>query len=54
MQRIGKPGPNSISFTGKLDGKRLKTGSYAFGVLATDVAGNSTKMVNKSFIIIKG
>jgi hypothetical protein len=54
MQRIGKPGPNSINFSGRLDGKTLKPGAYAFGVIATDVAGNSTPIVMKSFIIVKG
>lgn len=54
IQRIGKPGPNAITFTGKLDGKKLKTGAYAFGIIATDEAKNSTKIVLKNFIIVSG
>ena len=54
IQRIGKPGPNSITFTGRLDGKKLKTGAYAFGIIATDEAKNSTKIVLKNFIIVTG
>ncbi|MBJ7355108.1 MAG: hypothetical protein JHC98_09800 [Thermoleophilaceae bacterium] len=54
MQRIGKPGPNSISFSGRLDGKKLKPGAYGFGVIATDESGNSTPIVLKNFIIVKG
>jgi hypothetical protein len=54
MQRIGKPGPNAINFTGKLDGTTLKPGAYGFGVIATDVAGNSTPIALKNFIIVKG
>lgn len=54
MQRIGKPGRNEISFSGKLDGKKLKTGAYAFGMLATDEASNSSPIVTRSFIVVKG
>ena len=54
MQRIGKPGPNAIPFSGRLDGKKLKTGAYAFGIVVSDVAGNQTPIVTKSFSIIKG
>jgi hypothetical protein len=53
MQRIGKPGPNAVDFSGRLDGKKLKPGAYGFGIIATDVAGNSTPIVLKSFIIVK-
>lgn len=54
MQRIGKPGPNAISFSGILDGKKLKSGAYAFGIIATDEAGNATPLVQRSFSITKG
>lgn len=54
IQRIGKPGPNSIGFSGKLDGKKLKPGAYGFGVIATDESANSTPIVLKNFIIVKG
>jgi hypothetical protein len=54
MQRIGKPGPNSIAFSGIIDGKKLKSGAYAFGIIATDEAGNATPLIQKSFKIVKG
>jgi hypothetical protein len=54
MQRIGKPGPNSIPFSGVLNGKKLKSGAYAFGIIATDEAGNATPLVQRSFKIAKG
>lgn len=54
MERIGKPGPNSISFSGRLDGQKLKSGAYAFGIVASDVAGNATPLISKSFSITKG
>jgi hypothetical protein len=54
MQRIGQPGLNKIAFSGTLDGKKLKTGAYAFGILATDEAGNSGKIMTRSFIVVKG
>lgn len=53
MQRIGKAGPNRIGFSGKLDGKKLKTGAYAFGIVVSDVAGNATPLMMKSFKIVK-
>jgi hypothetical protein len=54
MQRVGRKGANSIYFSGILDGKKLSTGSYAFGVIASDQAGNQTPLVQKSFDIVKG
>jgi len=54
MQRIGKPGLNRIGFSGKLDGDKLKTGAYAFGIVVSDVLGNSTPLVTRSFIVVKG
>lgn len=53
MQRIGKPGPNRIGFSGKLDGQVLKTGAYAFGIVVSDVVGNATPLIQKSFTIVK-
>lgn len=53
MQRIGKPGPNRIGFSGKLDGEVLKTGAYAFGIVVSDVVGNATQLMQKSFTIVK-
>ena len=54
MQRIGKPGPNSIAFSGILDGKKLHTGAYAFGIIVGDEFGNANPLVMRSFIIVKG
>lgn len=54
MQRIGKPGPNRIGFSGKIDGDRLKPGAYGFGIVVSDVLGNSTPIVTRSFIVVKG
>jgi hypothetical protein len=54
MQRIGKPGPNRIGFSGKLDGDRLKPGAYGFGIVVSDVLGNATPIVTRSFIVVKG
>jgi hypothetical protein len=53
MQRIGHPGPNAIPFSGVLDGKTLKVGAYGFGVVASDVAGNSSKPKTRNFSIVK-
>lgn len=53
MQRIGKPGPNRIGFSGKLDGKTLKPGAYGFGIVVSDVVGNATPLMTKSFKIVK-
>lgn len=53
MERIGKPGPNRIGFSGKLDGQKLKTGAYAFGIVVSDVVGNATPLMMKSFTIVK-
>ncbi|MBI2691620.1 MAG: hypothetical protein HYX29_06740 [Solirubrobacterales bacterium] len=53
MQRIGKPGPNRVGFSGKLDGQTLKTGAYAFGIVVSDVVRNATPLMTKSFKIVK-
>lgn len=53
MQRIGKPGPNRIGFSGKLDGQTLKTGAYGFGIVVSDVVGNATPLMTRSFKIVK-
>jgi hypothetical protein len=54
MQRIGKPGPNRIGFSGKLDGDKLKPGAYGFGIVVSDELGNAAPIVTRSFIIVKG
>jgi ubiquitin len=54
MQRIGKPGPNAIPFSGKLDGDTLKPGAYGFGIIFSDVLGNQSKLATRSFTIVKG
>ncbi|MBJ7458230.1 MAG: hypothetical protein JHD02_03480 [Thermoleophilaceae bacterium] len=54
MERIGRPGPNAIGFSGRLDGQKLKVGAYAFGIIVSDLAGNQSPLLSKYFFIVKG
>ena len=52
LMRMGRAGPNSVHFTGKIsDGKRLMPGRYVAIVTATNSRGESSRPVSISFVI---
>jgi hypothetical protein len=51
FKHTGGAGSNSIRFTGRVGGKRLKVGSYRLLATTVDPAGNRSKTVRKNFRI---
>jgi hypothetical protein len=49
----GKAGANSFKFSGRINGKKLKRGSYRLTATSTDVAGNRGVAARASFRIVK-
>ncbi len=49
----GKAGANSFKFSGRINGKKLKRGSYGLTATSTDVAGNRGVATRASFRIVR-
>ena len=49
----GKAGANSLRFTGRLRGKKLRRGSYVMSATSKDAAGNVAKVKRLRFRIVK-
>jgi hypothetical protein len=49
-----KAGPNRVKFSGRLNGKKLATGSYRLVAVATDKARNRSLEKRASFKIVRG
>jgi hypothetical protein len=49
-----KAGATTIKFTGRFGTKRLRAGTYAVQLVATDAAGNASKMASAAFTIRAG
>jgi hypothetical protein len=50
----GKIGSNGRVFNGKLNGSKLKPGSYRATLVATDAAGNKSKARSVRFKVVRG
>ena len=53
FQHLGKRGPNSFHFTGRLRGRRLRPGSYYLLATATDPSGGKSNRDRVAFRIVK-
>lgn len=51
FKHTGGAGANSVRFTGRVGGKRLKVGRYRLVAVAADSAGNRSKTTRKAFRI---
>jgi hypothetical protein len=49
----GKAGANSFKFSGRINGRKLKTGTYRLTAIPTDVPGNRGNAVRAGFRIVK-
>ncbi len=49
----GNAGANSFKFSGRINGKKLKRGSYRLTATSTDVAGNRGIATRASFRIVR-
>lgn len=49
----GKAGANSFKFSGRINGKKLRRGSYRLTATSTDVAGNRGVAARSSFRIVR-
>jgi hypothetical protein len=52
--RTGKPGANSIRFSGRIGAKALKRGGYRAVIMATDAAGNRSAPKSAGFRVVAG
>ena len=53
VRASGRAGRNSLSFRGRLRGRWLKPGRYAFVAVATDAAGNRTAPRRARFRVVR-
>jgi hypothetical protein len=53
LRRSGKAGANTVSFSGRIRGKRLAPGKYRAVLRATDTANNRSKPVRATFRIVR-
>jgi hypothetical protein len=51
--RAGRAGPNSIRFTGRLRGRKLRAGRYRLTMVATDLAGIKSSAKRADFRIVR-
>jgi hypothetical protein len=51
FKHTGGAGLNSVRFTGRVGGKRLKPGTYRLLAVAVDLAGNRSRTIRKGFRI---
>jgi hypothetical protein len=49
----GKAGPNSFRFTGRLRGQKLRPGRYRLVLVATDAAGNKSRLRRAAFRVVR-
>lgn len=53
LSASGASGANSIKFSGKVGGKRLKPGRYRISITATDAAGNASQPAQAKFKVLE-
>jgi hypothetical protein len=53
FKKTGGAGANSVRFTGRVGGRRLKVGSYRLVAVAVDSAGNKSSAKRRGFRIIR-
>jgi hypothetical protein len=52
LTRTGRPGPNTVTFSGRIGRKALAAGNYKMTLTAVDGAGNKSKRADLSFVIV--
>ncbi len=53
LTRAGALGANAVAFSGRLGKRKLAPGKYQMNLMATDTAGNRSKITKLSFVIVK-
>jgi PKD domain len=53
LQRTGKAGSNSVRFTGRVGGSRLRPGVYRFVLTGTDALGHRSKAKQLAFRVVR-